>query len=183
MRYNTRQIGLTADLRFRGNRPVAHCGPGRRMRLRSPVNAPVILILVMSVIAFSGCGDQTPSTTTEKAELAKDDSIFDGEWIPITPVDLAELKKDAEKGNSEAQYRLGIAHMNGKGVPKDPTKAFELFVKAASQGYSEAQFFLGLLYIKGDGVPKDENKAIVWIHMAAAQGHAAAQFFLAWIFA
>jgi TPR repeat protein len=44
-----------------------------------------------------------------------------------------------------AQTRLGIAYLEGRGVPQDPTKGQELLLSAAKAGSSEAQYRLALL--------------------------------------
>jgi TPR repeat protein len=52
------------------------------------------------------------------------------------------LGRSAEKGDAEAQVLLGSAYNDGKGVPKDPSKAYELFSKAAAQGHEDAKDFI-----------------------------------------
>ncbi|MCX7214683.1 MAG: hypothetical protein NTW53_18730 [Burkholderiales bacterium] len=44
-----------------------------------------------------------------------------------------------------AQTRLGIAYLEGRGVPQDTTKGQELLLSAAKAGSSEAQYRLALL--------------------------------------
>ena len=68
------------------------------------------------------------------------------------------LKKDAEAGNAEAQFELGLMHHEGQGVPQDYAEARRWYEKAAAQGHAEAQCGLGVLYDQGLGVQED-NKA------------------------
>ena len=72
---------------------------------------------------------------------------------------LDDLKKLAERGDSEAQGLLAVRYVNGWGVPRDMAKAIEWYQKAAAQGDGNALFNLGIAYEKGIGVPKDNVKA------------------------
>jgi hypothetical protein len=96
---------------------------------------------------------------------------FSGQHKSISPQESANFQND-----------LGVKYLKGDGVPKDISKAIELFQKASAQGHAGAQFNLGLIYIKGDSVPKDSAKAIGLFHEAAAQGLANAQSILGSIY-
>ncbi len=87
-----------------------------------------------------------------------------------------QLRKEAEAGNAQAQFNLGVMYGIGKGVPKDAAKKVEWYQKAAAQGHADAQYRLGVAYRDGNGVPKDTAKAVEWYQKAAAQGNAYAQF-------
>jgi TPR repeat protein len=78
---------------------------------------------------------------------------------------------EAENGDAEAQYTLGMMFLNG-----DYTEAAKWLRKAAEQGIAEAQFNLGVMYYKGQGIPLDYAEAENWLRKAAEQGHAEAQF-------
>jgi FOG: TPR repeat, SEL1 subfamily len=67
-------------------------------------------------------------------------------------------------------------------VPKNFTKAAELFEKAANQGDATGQCDLGVLYRNGQGVPKDLGKAAELFGKAADQGYARAQNHLGWLY-
>ena len=83
---------------------------------------------------------------------------------------LRELLPLAEQGNIVAQYNLGVMYFDGKGVPKDDTKAVKWYRLAAKQGDAEAQNNLGVMYANGEGVPKDDAQAYAWLNAAAEQG-------------
>ncbi len=89
------------------------------------------------------------------------------------------LKAKAERGDAEAQYRLGHCYSNGDVVPKDEKKAVVWFRKAANQGHAGAQNQLGMAYYYGLGVDSDKKKAVFWYRKAANQGHDWAQYWLA----
>ena len=81
-------------------------------------------------------------------------------WIP-----------QAEQGDAKAQYNLGVIFANGKGVPKNDSKAVKWYRKAAEQGHAGGQFGLGSAYFLGRGVPENYLQAYMWLALAKAQGH------------
>ena len=85
------------------------------------------------------------------------------------------FRKAAELGDAKAQYNLGIAYNEGKGVPQDFGQAAVWFRKAAEQGIPQAQNNLGFLYQQGQGVAQDSSQAAEWFRKAAEQGYAQAQ--------
>ena len=91
------------------------------------------------------------------------------------PPSLQEL---AERGDADAQLRLGKAYANGEGAPKDAGQAALWYRKAAEQGVAEAQYALGALYDAGNGVTKDTGEALEWYRKAAEQGHGDAAWML-----
>lgn len=89
---------------------------------------------------------------------------------------LKELTPLAEKGNAQAQYRLGKMFNLGQGMPPDKKEAAKWFHMAAQQGLAEAQGALGYLCLVGDGVSQNSDLALEWTLKAAEQGDATAQF-------
>ncbi len=73
-------------------------------------------------------------------------------------------------GNVTAQFNLGFMYNNGRGVPRDYTKAVSWYRKAAEQGHARAQNNLGVMHQYGHGVPQDYVQAHMWLSLAAAQG-------------
>jgi len=55
---------------------------------------------------------------------------FDSFWI------LSQVN------NAEAQFRLALMHLEGKGTRKNPNKALKWFTKAAKLGHKQAKEFL-----------------------------------------
>jgi len=82
----------------------------------------------------------------------------------------------AARTSPDAQYKLGIKYERGDGVPRNATKAAQLYCEAADQGYAKAQYNLGVMYLKGRGVTKNETEAVAWFRKAAEQGLAEAQY-------
>jgi len=95
--------------------------------------------------------------------------------IEMSAKDLQTLQTQAAQGFAEAQTNLGLLYYNGRGVPRDYTKAREWFEKAATQGDANAQYHLGVLYDFEKGVPQNFATARQWYEKAAEQGHAGAQ--------
>ncbi|MDD5260741.1 MAG: tetratricopeptide repeat-containing serine protease family protein [Methylacidiphilales bacterium] len=89
---------------------------------------------------------------------------------------IDELRSKAEKGDVEAQCRLGGMYVTGKAVPKDFAEAAKWYRKAAEQGNVDAQNNLGCIYQGRTGVPKDLVEAVKWFQKAAGHGDDNAQF-------
>ena len=80
-----------------------------------------------------------------------------------------------DQDEAESCYRLGQAHFNGDGVPKDPEKGAELMRKAADLGSVSGMYSLAICYRKGRGVAKSYEDAVKWYRSAADLGHPDAQ--------
>ena len=87
-------------------------------------------------------------------------------------------RKDAERGNAEAQYNLGACFENGNGVNQDFAQAAQWYAKAAKQGLADAQVALGILFATGHGVKEDISAACDMFRRAAEQGDIDAQVYL-----
>ncbi|KUE73606.1 hypothetical protein AUQ37_01430 [Candidatus Methanomethylophilus sp. 1R26] len=60
------------------------------------------------------------------------------------------LSRAAKDGFGPAQERLGLLYYSGDTVPRDLSKAFELFTEAADQDLPDAQYFLACMYSDGE---------------------------------
>jgi TPR repeat protein len=81
----------------------------------------------------------------------------------------------AQQGDAEAQFQLGRAYYEGKGVTQDFAQAVAWYEKAAKQGYARTQNSLGYAYYEGKGVAQDFAHAVALWEKAAKQGFAQAQ--------
>ncbi|MBO0758648.1 MAG: sel1 repeat family protein, partial [Bradyrhizobiaceae bacterium] len=81
------------------------------------------------------------------------------------------LRKLAESGNSEAQYRLASLYRVGRGVPHDDGLAFKFMKSAAEQNHVAAQFNLGMMYLMGRGAAVNTAAAKIWLQKAASHGY------------
>jgi TPR repeat protein len=86
---------------------------------------------------------------------------------------LTALREDAEHGDPNAQFLLGLVYNSGAGAPQDFAEAATWYRKAADKGHAGAQFYLGLLYAIGRDVPLDLVQAHMWLSLTAGSETAA----------
>ncbi len=98
--------------------------------------------------------------------------------LNLTEDELNSLWLSAEKGDPEAQNKLGDIYSLGCGVPQDDCEAVEWYHRAAEQGNVDAQRNLGFAYDFGAGVPQDGSQALDWYRRAAEQGDTTSQNYL-----
>ncbi|MFA6163354.1 MAG: hypothetical protein WC685_08000 [Methylobacter sp.] len=91
-------------------------------------------------------------------------------------------RKAAEQGNTNAQFKLGNAYLDGWVEHDDELAAF-WFRKAAEKCNASAQYNLGCMYGVGEGVEQDNEQAAFWYRKAAEQGHTYALARLGWYYA
>ena len=96
--------------------------------------------------------------------------------------DIHQLKTLANKGDSEAQFELGVIYDNGDQLPQDLKKAAYWYTKSAQQGHVDAQYNIGDMYRTGDGVTQDYGQAVQWLSKAADQGSIEAQNDLGYLY-
>lgn len=116
--------------------------------------------------------------------IVKADSFGDA-GVAYVKGDFAQvvnlLRPLAEKGNPEAQYKLGVMYDQGQGVAQDYQEASKWYRLSAVQGKSGAQYNLGVMYAKGQGVDKDYVRSYIWLSLAAAHGFTEAQNDRDWV--
>ena len=83
---------------------------------------------------------------------------------------LSLLRRAAESGHAEAQYRLGVMFANAEGMALDYAEAAAWLRRAADQGLGRAQSILAWLYASGYGVQQDDREAGRLYLKAAEQG-------------
>lgn len=86
------------------------------------------------------------------------------------------LMRDAENGDIEAMFKLGIKLLYGQGIYRSRPDAAEYFKKAAELGHVGAMNRYGEMLHKGDGIPKDVEKAAQLLKQASDKGHIIAMF-------
>jgi len=94
-----------------------------------------------------------------------------------------EYRPLAERGDAEAQYRIGRMYEFGNGYAQDKAQGIAWIRKAAAQGHADAEQELGVIYATGDGVKQDSVQAVAWFRKAAEQGEATAQYNLGLLYA
>ena len=89
-------------------------------------NFRTLIILCLSLLLIVGCGTLARADDLKLGQAAYDAGEYERAfalWLPL-----------AESGNAEAQFGSGEQFRTGRGVPKDFTKAFNWYAKAAQQG-------------------------------------------------
>ena len=92
-----------------------------------------------------------------------------------SPARLEDLRARADKGDSDAERRLGELYLNGDMVPRDLDEGVRWARASAEHGNVFGETLLAKLYLAGIGVPKDFVTAAKWYRLAAEKGHAPAQ--------
>ncbi len=113
----------------------------------------------------------TPSTVAKEIYQKGKSLYYQKRYAEAIPF----IREAAEKGNAEAQFRLGWCYRNGYGLTKSDTEAIKWYHKAAEQGHAQAQNNLGFCYKHGLGVAKNYTEAANWYRKAAIQGNVMAQ--------
>jgi|GEM_PF-5951629 TPR repeat protein len=99
--------------------------------------------------------------------------------VEIESIDTQEifgLIEEAEKGNVDAQHKLGDKYFDGDGVLQNYLEAKKWYELAAKQGDSDSQYRIGVFYANGFGVVKDIKVALKWLRMSADQDDYNAQY-------
>lgn len=84
-------------------------------------------------------------------------------------------KKQAEAGDTLAEYNYGVCLQDGCGVPRNVKESVYWYQRAAEKGLREAQGSLGDIYYDVN----DTEQAVYWWKKAAVQGDAEAKKSLA----
>lgn len=100
----------------------------------------------------------------------------------------------ANNGDAIAQYEVGMAYLEGKGIDKNADHALTWFKKSSDLGFkkadiayaetffsknmelaekgdAEGQYRVALALLQGYGVKKDDGEALDWFTKAAKQNH------------
>ncbi|OGW49002.1 MAG: hypothetical protein A2V62_05915 [Nitrospirae bacterium RBG_19FT_COMBO_58_9] len=128
-----------------------------------------IIVASTILLSMNACGSprSLPATQDTSPQIAKQGTAL--------AAPIQQLHKQAEKGDAEAQFNLGLLYDRGQGVRKDKSEALRWYRLAATQGDTFAQNALGDNYWEGTGVPKDDTEAVRWWRLAAEKGFAPAQ--------
>lgn len=81
----------------------------------------------------------------------------------------------AARGDAHALFNLGLAHRQGRGVPKDLARAEDFFRRAAAKGHNPARTYLGIFLARRD----ETQEAVRLWTLAARAGDAHARYMLA----
>lgn len=106
---------------------------------------------LMSVVVSCAATAQTAGTSAPVVTEARRREIVQAAEA-LTSETLADVLRQAEAGDIEAQVLAGIALLDGKVVPKDVDKAVSWIRTAAEKNR------LGWFYGTGTGMPRDAHR-------------------------
>ena len=86
--------------------------------------------------------------------------------------------KLAQKGNAEAQFKVGEMYEAGRGVEKNMEEAMKWINKAAAQGNSAAGYKLLYNDLEKNGINTDNKTQLVALKSAAHAGEGYAQYYV-----
>lgn len=72
---------------------------------------------------------------------------------------LRKLKADAEKGDPESLYQLGVIYWTGRQQIRSYARALQYFTRAAAAGHRKSELMLALADWQGKGVIPNQGKA------------------------
>lgn len=105
-------------------------------------------------------------------------AISDGGVAEPLPDLMARLARDAEAGDAEAAFELGVAYRDGDGVARDDDAARKWIAQAAERGVASAQYNFGVMLRDALGGEPDQESAVGWWRRAAEAGLPHAQYAL-----
>jgi uncharacterized protein len=86
---------------------------------------------------------------------------------------LKAWRQASARGDTEADYRIGLLYARGEGVVQSLPDAVSWYRRAAKAGHTDAQYQLGLIYLNGaNGAPGGLDH---WFEVASQQDSEAAQ--------
>lgn len=144
--------------------------------------AIVGLVLVFNLKPEEDIIYQNPNLPhiTNEVELKKyADNVLEQCIATIEFADSVQMceqwQKEADSGNAESQYNLGLSYFLGQYKKPDISKSIELIEKSAEQNYAPAMYFIATCYGNGIGLDVDMEKAEAMYLKAAELGFAPAQ--------
>jgi TPR repeat protein len=95
-------------------------------------------------------------------------------------MNIIKLKKEANKGNVNAQEKLAYYYDKGISVRKSYAKAFYWYKKASVNGNPIVEYNIGLCYLRGQGTQQNDPKAFSWTQKSARKEYSDGMLALAW---
>ncbi|WP_130617435.1 J domain-containing protein [Dyella amyloliquefaciens] len=151
--------------------------PSRPVRRTGGSSAGWLLILPVIVLMNVLNGALSPSHQ-ERTSYQPSSTPLVANPVPADPhkQEMDFLHELADKGDPEAENKLGeIIKVSATG-DVDYRSAVGLFRKASDSGLAPAQFNLGAMYEEGHGVTRDLSRAAELYKKAGEKGYAEAQF-------
>lgn len=119
------------------------------------------------------------ATTDNAARLAESGRCDVALEVSLSAQQAKQCRQAAQQGDAKAQYRLGMAHVQGELRQANLADAAKWFGLASEQGYALAKVRLAEMYFIGQGVVQDDDKGLALLHEAAELENPEALFVLA----
>ena len=118
----------------------------------------ITLLAIISVAALSTFA--TPFSESDNFNDIPETSDHQSLW--------QQYAKEAQNGDTEAQYKLALLYYHGKGIKQNYKEAAYWFRKAGSNGHNKAKFYIASMFADGKGVLQDNRIAAEWYSIATA---------------
>lgn len=82
---------------------------------------------------------------------------------------VADLQVAAAAGDTEAQFMVGLAYLDGQTVARNPEQGIGWLEKAAAKNHPKALYSLSIAYTDGS-VPEDDKRAFAYLKRSAEAG-------------
>lgn len=114
-------------------------------------------IWTVVVLAITACASMAPRCYAQDSKG------------PATEESIESLRQRAEKGDADAQTRLGKIYTEGTGIARDEVEGTRWYRKAAEQGDILGEFQTAGAYLQGRGAARDPAEAAHWLFRVAEQ--------------
>jgi hypothetical protein len=151
--------------------------------------ASVVVVGVAAIAAVDAGASLIPGSADAQPEKRRSDATLASQ--PITADDancstcdgfrlmnsgqyaqaMDIFQRRARVGDSAAMDNIAWMYRYGLGVPADPGKSFEWYLKAANLNDSVAQMNLGHAYETGQGAATDASSALKYYRLSAENGN------------
>ncbi|MDE2379280.1 tetratricopeptide repeat protein [Bradyrhizobium sp.] len=111
-------------------------------------------LFIVAIIALSSAG-------TSRADDAGDARMTE------------DYLRQAQRGDTRAQFYLGVLYAQGVGVSRSDAEAFRWLSSAAERGHAQARLIVGEMYAVGRGTSRSDIDAYKWASAAAASSNPA----------
>ena len=118
--------------------------------------------------AQAATGGSASSLSSSVVPTPKGNTVTQRNGDPISVTEkrtFSDLLDKAQRGDADAQFKLGICYADGLGVEVNAAEAFKWYRKSAEQGNAMAQLNIGICYGEGKGVPEDKAESEKWLRM------------------
>lgn len=139
------------------------------------------MVIGLTLSVMSGANAKATPAQWNQVTITGTDMVITDVRPANTGYDInSQIRQNAENGDHQSQYILGVAYATGDGVGQNYEEAIRWLNKAAddtrqSEAKTNAQIYLGGIYQNGDSVLQDYNEAIGWYTEAAVWGSSKAQ--------